>query len=107
MAAAVLPIRMPACMPAWWQLSPRRLLWEQWPLLQEAVLAFVRYCYEDGVEERMDVQSTLALLHAAHFFGAPRLAGLCDLALSRNFKHASPSDEGASLGPLNLPYSMY
>ena len=50
---------------------------------------------EDEVDARLDAQSALGLLHVAHFFGAPRLAGLCDLALSRSFKHATPSDEGA------------
>ena len=57
--------------------------------------AFVRFCYEDEIDTRMDAQAALALLHVAHFFGAPRLAGLCDLALSRGFKHATPADDGA------------
>ena len=68
--------------------------------LQEAVEGFKRYCYQDDMESRTDMQGTLALLHVAHFFVAPRLAGLCDLAMSRNFKHASPKDEGASSAEL-------
>ena len=65
--------------------------------VQESVLAFVTYCYEDEVDARLGGQEALALLHVAHFFGAARLAGLCDLALSRGFKHASPADEGECL----------
>ena len=73
-------------------------------IAQEAVEGFKRYCYQDDMESRTDVQGTLALLHVAHFFGAPRLAGLCDLAMSRNFKHASPKDEGTSSPELLLMY---
>lgn len=62
---------------------------------QEAAAAFVKYLYEDELDGRMDAQSTVALLHVAHFFGAPHLVGLCDLQLSRELITASADDEGA------------
>ena len=43
--------------------------------VQEAVDAFVKYLYEDELDGRMHAQDTVALLHIAHFFGAPHLVG--------------------------------
>lgn len=45
--------------------------------VQEAAAAFVKYLYEDELDGRMDAQSTVALLHVAHFFGAPHLVCCC------------------------------
>lgn len=58
---------------------------------------FRRYCYQDDIEARADVEATVALLHVAVFFGAARLVGLCSLALSRAVKHSSCKDEGTGL----------
>ena len=68
-------------------------------VLQEAMEVFLYYVYKDELDTRLDAELAAAVLHIAQYYGAPRLAGLCERLLAREIKNGDPEDEG------NNPFS--
>ena len=63
-------------------------------LAQEAVAVLVRYLYTDELPARAEAGLLAAALHVAQYYGAPRLAALCEAALAREALRADPDDAG-------------
>ena len=55
---------------------------------------FLYYVYKDELDTRLDAELAAAVLHIAQYYGAPRLAGLCERLLAREIKNGDPEDEG-------------
>lgn len=55
---------------------------------------FLHYVYKDELDTRLDAELAAAVLHIAQYYGAPRLAGLCERLLAREIKNGDPEDEG-------------
>ena len=62
--------------------------------LQEAMEVFLYYVYKDELDSRLDAELAAVVLHIAQYYGAPRLAGLCERLLAREIKIGDPEDEG-------------
>ena len=56
---------------------------------------FLYYVYKDELDSRLDAELAAAVLHIAQYYGAPRLAGLCERLLAREIKNGDADDEGA------------
>ena len=69
---------------------------------QEAMEVFKFYLYQDRLDARLDAESAAAVLHIAQYYGAPRLAGLCERLLAREIRRRDPDDEGATHNHLPL-----
>ncbi|KAK9807068.1 hypothetical protein WJX72_012529 [[Myrmecia] bisecta] len=63
---------------------------------REAIEVFLRYLYHDTIDMRIDIEMAIAVLHVAHYYGAPRLVGLCEVILAKELKRGSPRDEGTA-----------
>lgn len=50
---------------------------------REAVDAFLHYCYHDSMQECVDPQEAVSVLHVALFYSCPRLVHLCELRLAQ------------------------
>ncbi|CAL8462859.1 g2393 [Coccomyxa elongata] len=61
---------------------------------KEAMEVFKFYLYQDRLDARLDAESAAAVLHIAQYYGAPRLAGLCERLLAREIRRRDPEDEG-------------
>jgi protein-L-isoaspartate O-methyltransferase len=59
---------------------------------KEAVITFVQYLYHDVLDARTDPEHAIAVLHVAHYYGAARLVGLCELVLARELKKCEAGD---------------
>lgn len=71
--------------------------------MQEAIEVFLFYLYNDRLDARLDAESAMAVLHIAHYYGAPRLVGLCERLLAQEIKSRDPQDEGLNTSdPANL-----
>ena len=68
-------------------------------VLQEAMEVFLYYVYKDELDTRLDAELAAAVLHIAQYYGAPRLAGLCERLLAREIKNGDPEDEGKQIFP--------
>ncbi len=66
---------------------------------QEAMEVFKFYLYQDRLDARLDAESAAAVLHIAQYYGAPRLAGLCEHLLAREIRRRDPEDEGVTQNP--------
>ena len=55
---------------------------------------FLYYVYKDELDTRLDAELAAAVLHIAQYYGAPRLAGLCERLLAQEIKTGDPEDEG-------------
>jgi len=55
---------------------------------------FLYYVYKDELDSRLDAELAAVVLHIAQYYGAPRLAGLCERLLAREIKIGDPEDEG-------------
>jgi hypothetical protein len=64
---------------------------------------FLYYLYHDRLDARLDAESATAVLHIAHYYGAPRLVGLCERLLAQEIKSRDPEDEGAAEKPFKTP----
>lgn len=63
---------------------------------QAACKAFLAYLYQDELKlEEGNPQAAVAALHVAHYYGAPRLVALCEMALASELKSSSDNDDGA------------
>ena len=56
---------------------------------------FLFYMYKDELDSRLDAELAAAVLHIEQYYGAPRLAGLCERRLAREIKNGDAEDEGA------------
>ena len=63
---------------------------------------FLYYVYKDELDSRLDAELAAVVLHIAQYYGAPRLAGLCERLLAREIKIGDPEDEGVP-SPALLP----
>ena len=57
---------------------------------------FLYYMYKDELDSRLYAELAAAVLHIAQYYGAPRLAGLCERRLAREIKDGDAEDEGAT-----------
>ncbi|CAL5223332.1 g5831 [Coccomyxa viridis] len=62
---------------------------------KEAMEVFLYYVYKDELDARLDAELAATVLHIAQYYGAPRLAGLCERLLAREIKNGDAEDEGA------------
>ena len=63
---------------------------------------FLYYVYKDELDTRLDAELAATVLHIAQYYGAPRLAGLCERLLAREIKNGDAEDEGCPLPQLAL-----
>ena len=56
---------------------------------------FLYYMYKDQLDSRLYAELAAAVLHIAQYYGAPRLAGLCERRLAREIEDGDAEDEGA------------
>lgn len=57
---------------------------------------FLYYLYKDELDARLDAELAATVLHIAQYYGAPRLAGLCERLLAREIKNGDAEDEGTA-----------
>lgn len=63
---------------------------------------FLYYVYKDELDARLDAELAATVLHIAQYYGAPRLAGLCERLLAREIKNGDAEDEGIKPHTFNV-----
>ncbi len=67
---------------------------------------FLYYVYKDELDARLDAELAATVLHIAQYYGAPRLAGLCERLLACEIKNGDAEDEGVVLHTFHVCMSL-
>ncbi len=62
---------------------------------QPAAAAFLHYLYTDTLDEDLDIQLTIEVLHMATYYSVTRLVSLCEERLAGGLQEADAHDPGA------------